>query len=512
MIDLSALGLPTAKTSQHGGKQDKAGASQDHGKQAKSFGDLVSEAGKKLSTKMTDVDDDANGTPDTGKLAAIDDLQSLDLADLALDDELNLNDDQAIKTDLLKPETAKAATVEPESRVRLSAGFQQLMKSSAESGVLRQAEAVKAEIKAEVKNEKSENNKEQKLDKDDVPAAKDKVSTNSSKELHALLGLAPAQDDADEEIAEEPIEKTSEKAEAKLVRHDNDDIQVTDPKLAEAAGPAVVKADAALTQQVVAQHAVTKAPVDAPVQADADDAKTPAQNDVDKVRVVSNDGKGRPVDIELAKTAVDDSTEPATGGKVDFVTVLDSRRYLGFSNDSNASALTNAIKAEPSWAQVIHAVNTGADRTATEVNTLKLQMSPEHLGNMTASLRLKGDELSVEVRVESVEAYRQLTQDQDGIVKALKDQGFAIDQVSIQLSPSARADAGNTSQNNGNQSQQDNGGQNLQERGQGDNARQRDESARRNSNQNNWMGNDRTSSFSDSGSGSDNTDTGNLYL
>lgn len=406
--------------------------------------------------------------------------------------------------------TTQAAPAE--GRIQLPASVQQAMKSVADGGVLQRAEPAKSEVKTDRLEVKQEQNPH----KDDVTAVKLKTAPSPSQELHALLGMAPEAEEADAEA----VDPATEKPLAKASKHPDDDDKTADGKPAKTDDTVnavidAIKPDVPAAQAAAVQHAAVKAADSAPLAADADDGKTPAGNDAGKVQLLSDDGRSRPVDIELTRTGKDDDAEPQLNGKADFVTVLDSRRYLGFSTDAgNAAALTSAIKAEPSWAQVMQGVNAGVRHTATEVNTLKLQMNPEHLGNMTASLRLKGEELSVEVRVDTVDAYRQLSNDHDGIVKALKDQGFSIDQVSIQLSPSARADAGqgSTSQNSGNQSQSGGSGQNLQQGGQGDNARQRDESARRNLNQNNWMGNDPTSTFSDSGIGSGSADTGNLYL
>ncbi len=546
-MDLSALGLSNVQPP-HGGKRDKAGASQENDKESKNFGDLVNEAGKKTGKKQEADDDASAGTAiddptdewadiDIDALAAIGDEDGAELSKLAKPAKpADLEDGKNPLAALFDSEEATGDEQKTGGRVRLSAAFQQLIKSTtagdkaADGGAVTDAVDVKPEVKSgklgmtktaeTVGNSgKAENADGGKLNSHDLMKPKEEDEVSPSRELHALLGLAPKKDDAEDDVVDEPA--------AKVQKYDDggDPAVIAKPAHAavtagaeaktDAAAPQVVAQQQIATQQQATMHAASRASSEKPAQADAGNVPNPVGNDADVVHLVSNDGKGRQVDIELAKVAGGDSAEPATSGKVDFVTVLDSRRYLGFSNDagaSNASALTNAIKAEPSWAQVIHGVNTGANRTATEVNTLKLQMNPEHLGNMTASLRLKGDELSVEVRVDTVDAYRQLSSDHDSIVKALKDQGFSIDQVTIQLSPSARADGGQNGtgqQSNGSQQGND---QNLQQGGQGDNARQRDESARRNANQNNWTGNDKTSSFNDSGSSADDADSGNLYL
>jgi chemotaxis protein MotD len=80
------------------------------------------------------------------------------------------------------------------------------------------------------------------------------------------------------------------------------------------------------------------------------------------------------------------------------------------------------------------------------VQTLKVQLHPAELGPVTASLRLAGEQLEVDIRVESTEAYHRLHKDADIIVKAFRALGYEIDQVSIQQpspsQPGQRSDSG----------------------------------------------------------------------
>jgi chemotaxis protein MotD len=138
--------------------------------------------------------------------------------------------------------------------------------------------------------------------------------------------------------------------------------------------------------------------------------------------------------------------ETGKASHLDTATVLEARRYLGFTPEPNATALATAIKADPTWTEALQATERSdlgtLGNTVTAVNTLKLQMNPENLGSMVASLRLKGEELTVELRVDSAEAYQQLSADHDDIVKALQDQGFSIDKVTVQLNATDRTDTG----------------------------------------------------------------------
>jgi chemotaxis protein MotD len=239
---------------------------------------------------------------------------------------------------------------------------------------------------------------------------------------------------------------------------------------------------------------------------------TRSKNDVadEAVRLVSADGKGRPIDIPLSKPATDGATDTdkrSNPARVDTATVIEARRYLGFSPDINTTTLTNAIKSDTTWTEALSHVNRAElsleGNTVTEVNTLKLQMNPGDLGNMVASLKLKGDELTVEVRVDTIEAYRRLSADQDGIVKALQDQGFSIDSVTVQLNPTEKAEAGSDRD----LARQDQGKQDAQRNqadGRNDNARQ--------GAQNSWTRNDDAGISTTSDGRTDPSRAGDIYL
>lgn len=139
----------------------------------------------------------------------------------------------------------------------------------------------------------------------------------------------------------------------------------------------------------------------------------------------------------------------AGGGAGETVTVLDSRRFLGLA--PNASALTSALSGDKDWAAAMQpssaAQNVSAQNsTGNVVHTLKLQMTPHELGSVTATLKLRGDELSVHLTVDTRAAYRQLSDDSGSILDALRSQGFAVDQVTISIAPSAGADDANNQQ------------------------------------------------------------------
>lgn len=67
------------------------------------------------------------------------------------------------------------------------------------------------------------------------------------------------------------------------------------------------------------------------------------------------------------------------------------------------------------------------------MNTLKIQLVPANLGVVTAVMTLTGEDLQVQLQVDNVEAYRKLSSDSASIVNTLKNQGFSIEQVNVQL-------------------------------------------------------------------------------
>ena len=149
------------------------------------------------------------------------------------------------------------------------------------------------------------------------------------------------------------------------------------------------------------------------------------------------------------------STETASA-RMDTVTVLDARRYLGIaptaggtmSMSPNAQAVASTIAASGNPAQALDANSSlsmaAGGATGKVVNTLKIQMHPIDLGLVTATLRLRGEELQIDLRVHTGEAYRQLSDDQDAMVKALQAQGFQVDQVNVIYAASDGAGGGDT--------------------------------------------------------------------
>ncbi len=162
------------------------------------------------------------------------------------------------------------------------------------------------------------------------------------------------------------------------------------------------------------------------------------------------DGRGQTLDMVIGGGQKDGERD-LKKTPTEAVTVVDSRRYLALSQNSNT--IMSAFSGDPEWTSAMQpssALSNAATLASTGkvVNTLKIQIHPMTLGTVTATMRLAGDELTVDLAVETMAAYRQLSDDQKGLVESLRAQGFAVDQVSVTLvSPTDKTDSASTQTN-----------------------------------------------------------------
>ncbi|MGX5801675.1 flagellar hook-length control protein FliK [Bradyrhizobium sp. Arg314] len=108
-----------------------------------------------------------------------------------------------------------------------------------------------------------------------------------------------------------------------------------------------------------------------------------------------------------------------------------------------ASALVEALASDNGVQQAFASASAGLQTTnsvAVPTHVLKIELHPSELGSVTASLRLSGEQLSIEMKPETHEAYRRLTADSDAIIKSMRSLGFDVDKVTI-LQPSIAAHA-----------------------------------------------------------------------
>ncbi|MGI6851715.1 flagellar hook-length control protein FliK [Mesorhizobium sp. 1B3] len=102
---------------------------------------------------------------------------------------------------------------------------------------------------------------------------------------------------------------------------------------------------------------------------------------------------------------------------------------------ATGAPVVEALALNPPPAATIHrvaAANAHVGQAAPSVQTLKIQLQPVELGVVTANLRIAGEQLSVEIEVESVEAYNRLSGETDAIARALRSHGIAVEEVVIQ--------------------------------------------------------------------------------
>ena len=167
-------------------------------------------------------------------------------------------------------------------------------------------------------------------------------------------------------------------------------------------------------------------------------------------RFVRADGKGEPVILRSEGSSPADQAEPKV---LETVTVVDTRRYIAPVSTTNGASITAAMLGDSEW---VGAMSPGSElaNAATQssqgkvVHTLKIQMTPIELGSVTATLRLSGEELSVQLTVDNPAALRQLSNDQTDILKALRAQGLVVDQVQVNMQVATVDRSADTSQNN----------------------------------------------------------------
>ena len=129
--------------------------------------------------------------------------------------------------------------------------------------------------------------------------------------------------------------------------------------------------------------------------------------------------------------------QAASGGRIEIVAEQSFPAPPQIPMSQTASALVDAI-ASDGLRQALSTPAT-ASQTASSVavptHVLKIELHPAELGVVTASMRLAGEQLSIELKPETHEAYRRLTSDSEAIVKSLRGLGFDVDKVTI-LQPS----------------------------------------------------------------------------
>lgn len=440
---MDALSAPPAPAPgpalQHGGSG--AGADQSEGG---SFSKVLSnsgnhekdarsrEGGNEGTTDQADAPDHPNATRakrpvidiSSAKIATEDEVPA-QLADMSTDDLARLLADARSKTKDMKPEKELA----PNTAV----GAETLTKAELAKalGGLREKKTVaNDQTAAPAVGEKE-------------PATGEQKGTDLTDVLRLLAGNAPGEVKVEDEAGD--TEQTVE--------------------------PVVDRKAHAMLSEVLA--ASTGAAADGSTNSD-DQGASPDRS----FRVVRADGKGEPMILQNdATTGADETGEAA---EVETITVIDARRFIAPASTTNGASITAAMFGDAEWVSAMSPGSELANAAAQSsqgkvVNTLKLQMSPIELGSVTATLRLSGEELSVQLTVDNPAALRQLSNDSSEILKSLRAQGLTVDHVQVNMQvPSAdrSADAGQNNLSSQQQGQQtfQSGGQASDGRGRGEGA------------------------------------------
>jgi chemotaxis protein MotD len=101
---------------------------------------------------------------------------------------------------------------------------------------------------------------------------------------------------------------------------------------------------------------------------------------------------------------------------------------------STASSLVAMLSGDAGWreAAATSFQPLAARPPLSSAHSLKLQLHPAELGMVTASLRLSGEHLTVDLQVENQDAYQRLSTDSEIIVKSMRALGLDIDKVTVQ--------------------------------------------------------------------------------
>lgn len=143
-----------------------------------------------------------------------------------------------------------------------------------------------------------------------------------------------------------------------------------------------------------------------------------------------------------------DKPQPG-GGRIEVVSERSFPAPAPSAMNPTATTVVAAIAADGAARSSSLAPSAGMASTPTvavPTHVLKIELHPAELGGVTASLRLSGDQLSIELKPETHEAHRRLSADSEAIVKSLRGLGFEVDQVtilqpSIAVAATGRADA-----------------------------------------------------------------------
>lgn len=99
------------------------------------------------------------------------------------------------------------------------------------------------------------------------------------------------------------------------------------------------------------------------------------------------------------------------------------------------ASFANALVSHSGWSQAVAAAPaTPAPETPARMqtpNALSIQLRPLELGPVTAHLRYVGQQLTIDVEVETAAAHQRLSSDSDEIAKSLQSLGFHVEKINV---------------------------------------------------------------------------------
>lgn len=281
-----------------------------------------------------------------------------------------------------------------------------------------------------------------------APAGSDDVNAARTKPVDAMGATPRAQAEATLANLPQPAADAQKAANAQAGGLQSAQHAPADARSAPAAPASLASAAAA---------AVTGQGTQAPTRGSAAEPGSDRQKDQTAIREVMRalgmEGEAQPADDARirgrnagrqggASGRNGDETAGLKSGKVE---VIESRRFMPAQTmpaqtmSANAQLVTRslvdagaaALSAQRA-APVQPLAQAGSQQAGQTLHTLKLQLNPASLGSVTAVLKLSGEDLSVEIKVQTAEAYRQIKQDNESIIKALRGQGFGVEQITVQ--------------------------------------------------------------------------------
>lgn len=113
--------------------------------------------------------------------------------------------------------------------------------------------------------------------------------------------------------------------------------------------------------------------------------------------------------------------------------------------------LVKSLHSDPAFraATTEAAAQANASARPEVMHSLKLQLQPASMGTVTATMRLVGEHLTVEIQTDNANAHHRLGTDSDSMAKALRALGYDVDRVIVHQAAATHHGAGPDTQTGG---------------------------------------------------------------